>query len=238
MVVFGLLLLDRAVMLATAGHGFSMCAEGLPHLTKLFVAEEGVIMMTGHFGNAEVAAPYMGRMGVTRPVHLVMYREAGDATEAFHTRHRRLLANVRIISTTDPLTAGVKMMRALREGGLVALRADRAMEGKRVRGELLGGAVDLPAGPFVAAALSGAPVVHVYTCRLGYRRYICRISPAYRYGADQEGGRDERMARAAGDFTRHLEEVMRAYPLQWGNFYDVWASGQWPVASGQKESGD
>ena len=48
------------------------------------------------------------------------------------------------------------------------------MTGKTVRARLLGDDVELPAGPFVAAVLSGAPVVNVYTCRLGYRRYARR----------------------------------------------------------------
>jgi predicted LPLAT superfamily acyltransferase len=223
MVVFGLLLLDRALMLTTSRHHFSISAEGLPSLTKPAAAGEGVLMMTAHFGNAEVAAPYMARMGVTRPVHLVMYRDAEDATEKFHTLHRRLLADVRIISTTDPLAAGVKIIGALRHGDVVALRADRAMHGKSIRASLLGAPVSLPAGPFLAAVLSGSPVVHVYTCRLGYRRYICRVSATYRYGSEQPGTREERLQRAAADFTHHLEEVIRRHPLQWGNFYDLWA---------------
>jgi predicted LPLAT superfamily acyltransferase len=225
MTVFGLLLLDRALMLTTSRHHFSISAAGLPNLTKPAAAGEGVLMLTAHFGNAEAAAPYMSRMGVTRPVHLVMYRDPADATEKFHTRHRRLLSNVHIISTTDPLAAGIKIINALRHGDVVALRADRAMQGKTLPSSLLGAPIHLPAGPFLAAALSGAPVVHVYTCRLGYRRYLCRVSPTYRYGPDQPGTRDQRIACAAADFTKHLEEVIHLHPLQWSNFYNLWADG-------------
>ncbi len=222
MIEFGMLLLDRAVMLVSARHGFQMSCDGLGHLTKATMEEKGVLMLSGHFGNAEVAAPYIFRMGLERRIHIVMYQEAADATERFHTKHRRMLEQMKVISTTDSLAAGVKIMGALREGDLVAMRADRALHGKTTRARLLGAEVELPAGPFVAAVLSGAPVVHVYTCRLGYRRYVCVISPVRRYGEDQGGGREERIERAAGDFAGFLEGLIRKYPLQWGNFYDLW----------------
>lgn len=222
MVQYGFLLLDRAVMLTSARHGFAITCDGLAHLTKAVQSSSGTIMLTAHFGNAEVAAPYIFRIGVNSPIHIVMYQDSADATERFHTKYRRLMANMRVISTTDPLAAGVKIIKALREGGVVAMRADRAMKGKTVSARLLDVQVELPAGPFVAAALSGVPVVHVHTVRLGYRRYLCMISPTRSYGDGQPGTRDERIARAAQDFADHLERVVRKYPLQWGNFYDLW----------------
>src|SRR5213078_2934757 len=50
------------------------------------------------------------RMGFERPVHIVMYQEPGDAQERFHAEYRRLLAGMDIISTTDPLGAGLAIM--------------------------------------------------------------------------------------------------------------------------------
>jgi len=222
MIQFGFLLLDRAVMLTTTRHGFAMSCEGLGHITHAMEMSKGVIMLTAHLGNAEVAAPYIFKMGVTRPIHIVMYQDAADGTERFHTRHRRLLADMRVISTTDPLSAGFKIIGALRGGDVVALRADRAMQGKTIPATLLGGEVHLPAGPFMAAALSGSPVVQVYTCRLGYRRYVCVIGPMRRYGDDEQGTRDERIARAAQDFADGLDNMLRKYPMQWSNFYAFW----------------
>ncbi|MGN6367867.1 MAG: LpxL/LpxP family acyltransferase [Phycisphaerae bacterium] len=226
MIQFGMLLLDRAVMLVSERHGFRVSCDGLGHLTHAVQEGKGVIMLSGHFGNAEVAAPYIFRMGVERAIHIVMYQEAGDATERFHTKHRKMLEKVRVISTTDALAAGVKIMGALREGDLVAMRADRALTGKTVKARLLGAEVALPAGPFVAAVLSGSPVVNVYTCRLGYRRYVCVIGEAKGYGEEAGGTREERIGRAAADFAGFLEGMVRRYPLQWGNFYDLWEWGR------------
>jgi predicted LPLAT superfamily acyltransferase len=222
MIEFGLLLLDRAIMLSGPKHRFSMMCEGILHLREALDQQQGLLVLTAHFGTAEASAPYMAKMGMTRPFNLVMYQDASDATERFHTATRRMLADMRIISTTDPLVAGVKIMRALQSNEVVAIRADRSLAGRTIAVNLLGGEVNLPAGPFLAAALTDAPVVNIYTCRLGYRRYTCIISPMARYGASMVGSREERMRRAAVDYAAFLEGILRKYPYQWGNFYAFW----------------
>lgn len=241
MVEFGFLLLDRALMLARAGHGYQISAQGLTDLRAATAPENtsngqppGAILLSAHFGNAEIAAPYMKKMGLARPVHLVMYLDSRHGTERFHARHRRRLADMSIISTTDPLAAGAKIMAALRKGDIVAMRADRTLAGKGLPVNFLGQPVELPAGPFLASVLSGAPVVYIYTCRLGYRRYSCRISSVHRYGPDQPGSRDQRMGAAAQDFATHLESMLREFPYQWSNFYDYWNQqhGAAPAPSG------
>ncbi len=222
MVEFGFLLLDRALILKRASHGFTVSCDGLENLTRPAALSGGVVMLSAHFGNAEISMPYMGKMGLEHRIHIVMYQREEDATERFHLKNRHQMAKMAVISTTNPLAAGVKIIGALRKGDLVAIRADRVMQGKRLRAALLGEEVELPAGPFVAAALSGSPVVSVYTCRLGYRKYACMISPMRHYGEDQPGTRDARIERAARDYAENLDMVIRKYPYQWGNFYDVW----------------
>ncbi|HVX83938.1 MAG TPA: lysophospholipid acyltransferase family protein [Phycisphaerae bacterium] len=232
MVTYGYLLLDRAVMLSGPGHGFEVVREGMEqlHAAAEAAGEEGMVVLTAHFGNAEAAMPLLaGKMGTVlreRKIHVVMWQDMGDATERFHARTRRMMKGMEVISTTDALRAGVKIIAALRAGGVVGMRADRRLEGKTVGVALLGGKVELPAGPFVAAALTGAPVVSVYTCRLGYRKYGCLIGVGggwRRYGEGSGGSREERVERAARDYAAGLEEMIRKYPLQWGNFYDLWA---------------
>jgi predicted LPLAT superfamily acyltransferase len=226
MIVYGCLLLDRAVMLSAEGHGFEVVREGAEHMHAAAAGDSGLILLSAHFGIAEAAIPYMakkmGNVLCSRPIHVVMYQDLSESTERFHAQKRRLLKGMHIISTTDPLNAGVKIIAALRAGGLVAMRADRRLTGKTAEVLLLGGRVEFPAGPFLAAALSDAPVVPVYTIRRGYRKYAVIIGESRHYGEAAGGTREERVQRAADDYARHLEALVRAYPLQWGNFYDLW----------------
>ena len=222
MTEFGYLLLDRALMLASENHGYSMTFQGHERLIEAQSESRGIVLLTAHFGNAEIAVPYLEKYGLTRPFHMVMYREESDPTEAFHARHRRLTSAMDLISTTDPLDAGIRIMRALRDGDMVALRADRIMDGKVVDVMLLGERVKFPAGPFLATELSGAPVFYVYTCRLGYRKYMCTIHEPNSYSQDTSS-RNERLERAAQDFATDLEGMLRRFPRHWSNFYDFWA---------------
>ncbi len=145
MVTFGILLLDRALMLARPGHGFAMDCEGLENLARAggmsprpATSDTGIILLTAHFGMAETAAPYIARMGLHKPMHIVMYQDPRDGTEQFHARYRHMLEKVSVISTIDPLAAGVKIIAALRRGDFVALRADRTLAGKGIEVTLLG----------------------------------------------------------------------------------------------------
>ncbi len=212
MVTFGILLVDRALMLARPSHGFHIDAQGLEHLREAAALadahQSGIVMLTAHHGMAEIAAPYFSIMGIQRRVNIVMYQDPRDGTEHFHSRHRRMLKDINVISTTDPLGAGIKIIAALKRGDVVAMRADRTLAGKTVEVTLLGERVLLPAGPFVAAVLSGSPVVDVYTCRTGYRKYSCTISAVRRYGAEvSDEARDAQIARAC----RNLPRIWKRY---------------------------
>lgn len=220
---FGYLLLDRALMLAKPRHGYRIECQGLANFPKSFADHaQGVILLSAHFGNAEVGIPYLPQMGFDRPIHIVMYHDPHDAHERVHMRHQLLLADMPIISTTDPLAAGLSIMAALKKGDTVAMRADRILAGKGIPVMLLGQRVCLPAGPFLAAVLSGVPVLYIYTCRLSYRRYACRFSAAHRYQETPDTPREALLARAAQDYAIHLESLLKEFPFQWSNFYDYW----------------
>jgi predicted LPLAT superfamily acyltransferase len=221
MVMFGYLLLDRAVMLAGGADRFAVEVQGAEHYHVARAAGRGMLLLTAHFGCAEVTAPALADLPGAPPVNVVMYQDLQAATEMFHVEHRHAFAGVRLISTSDAMDAGLKVMAALKRGETVALRADRALDSRTIETTLLGGPVHLPAGPFVAAVLSGAPVIQVHTVRLGYRRYRVILSPPKTYSG---AARSELLADAARDFASTLEPLLAAYPLQWGNFHDVWTS--------------
>ena len=158
-----------AVMLAQAKHGFRVECAGLENMAAATagasaVGMPGVILLTAHFGNAEIGIPYLPMMGFPRPIHIVMYQDSKDAQERFHTRHRKLLANLDIISTTDPVAAGLGIIAAIRKGDTVAMRADRTMAGKGIEVTLLGQAGDSAGGAVPgggADRCAGAVHLHV-----------------------------------------------------------------------------
>ncbi len=224
MYIYGQLLLDRSVSLADDKGRFKVASATGDSWREGLNPQRGLLMLTAHFGAAELSAVMLKRVGPNRRANFVVYRDMRDATEHFHRDQWKLLADIQWINSMEPVAAGLKVMAALKRREVVAMRADRPMQGRTVTVEFLGRRMQLPAGPFIAAVLSGADVVSAFTVRSGYRCYDMHISMPRFYISVAEGDRDRLAEQAVKDYTADLEATERNYPYQWGNFYDVWAS--------------
>ncbi len=221
---YGQLLLDRSVALAEPSGAFKCRCPNRDNLLKAMQDDRALLILTAHFGAAELAAPMLTDLPNSRPFHFVVYRDMRDTTEHFHQDQWRALAHIRFINSMDPISAGVKIMAALQAHEFVALRADRAMSGRTLATQLLGATVELPAGPFMAAVLTQANVVSAFTVRRGWRRYDLLVSAPRQYSVAAGENRADVLKIAAADFASDLEAAVKQYPYQWGNFFDLWLS--------------
>ncbi len=219
---YGRLLLDRSVALAGAGQTFRCACPHRDSLLEVACDDRAILMLTAHFGAAELTAPMLKDLPNPRPFNFVVYRDMRDKTEQFHQQQWRALGNMRFINSMDPISAGLKIMAALQAHELVGLRADRAMSGRTLTAQLLGNSVELPAGPFMAAILTGANVVSAFTVRRGWRRYELLVSKPRQYVVNDGQTRADVLQKAADDFAADLEAAVKQYPYQWGNFVDLW----------------
>ncbi len=219
---YGRLLLDRSVALAGPCQTFQCTCPNRSNLLQAVCADRAMLMLTAHLGAAELSAPMLKDLPNPRPFHFVVYRDMRDQTEQFHKDQWRALGNMRFINSMDPISAGLKIMAALQARELVGLRADRAMSGRTLTTRLLGASVELPAGPFLAAILTGANVVSAFTIRRGWRHYDLLVSKPRQYVLGTALTRAELLQKAADDFAADLEDVVKQYPYQWGNFFDLW----------------
>ncbi len=219
---YGRLLLDRSVALAGAGQTFRCTCPHRDSLLQVACDDRAILILTAHFGAAELTAPMLKDLPNPRPFNFVVYRDMRDKTEQFHQQQWRALGNMRFINSMDPISAGLKIMAALQAHELVGLRADRAMSGRTLTAQLLGSSVELPAGPFMAAILTGANVVSAFTVRRGWRRYELLVSKPRQYVVNDGQTRAEVLQKAADDFAADLEAAVKQYPYQWGNFVDLW----------------
>jgi phosphatidylinositol dimannoside acyltransferase len=185
--------------------------DGLSELTKAARAGRGLVVVTAHLGNWELAGRTLARDG-DRPTHVVVAAEADPAVERFL---RGDGAPVRFMTPTAP-TASLALVAALRRGEIVALQGDRALGSRGdVRHPFFGAPAPFPLGPFLLARAAGAPVVSAFCLLDADRRYRIVVgTPA----VVEAGG--ERAA--LGRWVRLLEEQVRRHPTQWFNFYDVW----------------
>ena len=185
--------------------------EGGEHLDRAAADGRGVILMTAHLGNWELAGRLLA-LGEGTPTLVVVAAEPDADVGRFL---RGGPAPVRFV-TLGRATAGVSLLGALRRGELVALQGDRAL-GTRgdVRVPFFGAPASFPIGPFVLARAAGAPLVPAFCVLAPDRRYRITLGAPIRVGADGE-------RRALAAWVAVLEAAVRRHPEQWFNFYDVW----------------
>ncbi len=221
--MFGVLILDRSVALASANAGITVASDHRDRLKRALDLQRGVLILTAHFGALEIATPWLRPRIDPAKMHFVMYRDFSDSTEQFHQDQWKMLQGMKFINSTDPLAAGLQIMGALRRKQYVGIRADRVMHGRKVQVTLLGDNVYLPAGPFTAAVVGKAAMITAFTLREGPRRYRMFVSEPRIYDSNNGLSRDELVKKAAQDYATDLEALLRKHPYQWGNFYDFWA---------------
>ena len=103
--------------------------------------------------------------------------------------------------------------------------ADRVRAGRSVRLPFLGEPADFPAGPFLVAVLSGAPVVITFGMKQGARHHHFYAEPPRTLGPVPRERREQAISEAAQWYAARLESFVRRCPYQWYNFYDFWARG-------------
>ncbi|MBI4635913.1 MAG: lysophospholipid acyltransferase family protein [Candidatus Rokubacteria bacterium] len=187
---------------------------GEEHLTAASREGRGLVVLTAHLGNWELAGRLLA-LRSARPTHVVVAAEADPRVERFL---RAGPAPVRFLARTRP-TDVLALVSALRRNEIVAMQGDRALGGRGdVAAPFFGGNASFPLGPFVLARAAGSPLVPAF-CVLGRdRRYTISVGEPIRVGTHGEPG-------ALAGWVRVLEDAVRAHPEQWFNFFDVWGDG-------------
>ncbi len=147
--------------------------EGVEHFEALRDGESGVLIVTAHMGNYDVAAPFFaGRF--RRKFHSVRAPERQAELQEYMEKHRAVQNSdsfqVRYNAPGEFL--GVELARALAAGEVVALQGDRVLPHvSAVKVPWHGKLWPLPRGPFMLSLASGAPLVPFFVVRSGWRRY-------------------------------------------------------------------
>jgi KDO2-lipid IV(A) lauroyltransferase len=178
----------------------------------------GAVVVTGHFGNWDVAAKTLSDYG--RPVSLVMAREA-NATTHEYVRQARDRAGVRVIYSDSSVFSSLNVIRALRRNEITAIQLDRASGTSGMRPiPFFGAPAPFPSGPFVLARLSGAPLIPVFIPRLGTRHYAVRVGGSFTL--PREARDAHALERVMTEVVGEFETVVRLFPTQWFQFAPFW----------------
>ncbi|MBI1885286.1 MAG: lysophospholipid acyltransferase family protein [Chloroflexi bacterium] len=192
---------------------------------------KGVILISGHFGNPELAVQGILPRGVkafalTEPLSPPRLSRLVDALRSYHG-HAFVPVNM----------ANVKAaVRIIRSGGVVALMCDRDIEGPKALLPFFGEETYMPTGPIEVAIRTGATVIPVFC----YRREFDKIEAFLEkpLEMDLSGDMKHNVRASAIRFLERFEKHLRQDPGQWIVFESIWdakeRAGREPVAARSK----
>jgi predicted LPLAT superfamily acyltransferase len=215
---FGRAIIDRTAILAGMTRRFTFTFDGEEHLRDAVAGGKGVLLLTAHVGNWEVAGQLLSRIDV--PVNVTGFDNENPEVRALLNKFSR--QKFKLIPLTGAPTDVIELVAALRRGELVAMLGDRAYGGPTARVPFLGGHASFPVGAYVMAAIAGAPLVQVFSLREPGGHYHFFGFPALPPHHPPRHERDAHLRSCAAQFATNLEGIVRRDPLQWYNFFPFW----------------
>lgn len=204
--------------------------RGYQNIERALAGGQGVIVVTPHFGNWDIAAAAAARRGL--PLTAVTERFGDEALN-----REVVAARERIGMKVVPLdvTAGRSVLTALRHGEVVALVCDLPPRGGRtVTVRVCGQDAVVPAGPPLLALKTGAPVVPIMCRRQADNRYLLEVQEPVAFVPS--GDRDRDLVDLAQAIMDRFEPALLAVPEQWYLYSPMW--GQATGDGGRAEPRD
>ena len=185
------------------------------HVLPAVAAGKGVIALSGHLGNPELGVQGMLSRGVkvfalTEPVQPASVSRLVDSLRASKGHE---FAPVGF--------AGVKrVIQTLREGGVVALMADRDIEGPKARLPFFGKETMMPTGPIELALRTGAVVIPSFCIRTKHGGIDAHLEAPMEL--ERTGDMEKDVRTNALRFLARLEKRIREHPEQWVVLESIW----------------
>jgi lauroyl/myristoyl acyltransferase len=189
----------------------------------------GVVMLSAHVGNAELAGQGMVPLkipcfAVTEPVK--------------PARLSRMLNEIRSSKGVEFEPVGVpaakRIVRILRGGGTVALMGDRDISGPRMRLPFFGEETWMPTGPVEVALRTNAAIVPSFSVRRG--RYVIEAWAQEPIEIERTDDPQADVKTAMTEYIARLEDFLRQEPESWVVFERIWdADGKSPEPAREPE---
>lgn len=196
--------------------------EGTEHWDAARVASElgdGVILLTAHLGNWELAGIAMAKQGF--PLSVIHREFSNPHIEGLVAGWRGGTG----LETVSRGGAGFAVVRALKDGRLVGMLCDQnAPRREAVFAPFFGREASTRYGPVALAMRRGVPILPVYCYREGDgSRHVVRAEPALEL---EPAGSDRHAAlqRNVGRMNESIEAAIRRAPDHWSWIHRRWRS--------------
>lgn len=187
--------------------------RGAEHFDRALAAGRGALLVTAHFGNWELLGASLSLVGY--PLHSMVRRQSGAFDKAIN--HLREASGNQVF---DRVRSGRRILRVLKENGIVGILADQHTDNAGIPVSFLGRPCKASAAPVALALKSRAPLIPAFAIREGYERHRIEILPPI--GLEETGNRERDTADGTRKYTRVIENYVRRYPAQWFWFHRRW----------------
>jgi KDO2-lipid IV(A) lauroyltransferase len=180
--------------------------------------KQGIILITGHYGNWEIGSVFMRRV-FDLPLTIVAMAEASEEVNQIRRDIRESLGTD-TIEVRKSLDTALQIRRRLGDNRIVAMLMDRHLGRDRVEVTLLGRRAWFLRTPALMAYLTGAPLVPCFIERLGRARFS--VQPGDPILVSRDVPREEAIRTAAQAFADQLGARIGAHSQHWYHFYPYW----------------
>jgi KDO2-lipid IV(A) lauroyltransferase len=182
-------------------------ADGFEAIEDAHAAGQGIILITGHFGNWELAGAYVAARGI--PIEVIVRRMNNPLFDRYVTRTREG-AGMIVVHDHDAVR---RTPRAFKSGHAVAFVADQGVLGlASTFVPFFGRPAKTPRGPAVFAMRYRLPTFFVAAVRLPDGRFRCVVTPVE---IPDTGDREADVDTVVARYTGILESWVRQYPGQY-----------------------
>ena len=199
---------------------FEVCPDW--HVVEAALAEgKGICMVTGHFGNWELAGSYVGARltAMGSGLEAIVRSQSNPLFERYINRTRERLGMI-VVPDAEAVR---RTPRALKSGRAVAFVMDQGVIGlASTYVPFFGKLAKTPRGPAVFALRFHSPVVFAAAIRQPSGKYRLRLE---RVPVTPTGDREFDVDTIVGDYTATLERFVRETPEQY-----FWQHRRWKHA--------
>ena len=212
--LFGQTVIDKFAMYA--GRKFEVHSVGHDFFYAHVREDQPVIMLNAHIGCSEMVGYTLSK---TKPCNVLVY--GGEKRELMDYRKNQFAhMGIKMIPVGIDGVDIMEIVDCLDRGEALSVFADRFMNPKKViHSTIHGFKVKLSRGPFSLAVNRGIDVYLVSAMKMQDGSYDGRITYL---DYDKTLPHREQCQQLADLYTAEIEKVLKDYPLQWFNYFNIW----------------
>ena len=217
--LFGQVVVDKFAMYA--GKKFVVEIENYNEfIDRAARKEEGFVQLSAHIGNYEIAGYTLAVEG--KRFNALVF--AGEKASVMRNRSKMFTGtNISMIAIQPDMSHLFEIDKALTDGGIVSMPADRINGSKKcIELDFLGAKAKFPLGPFSVATMRGLDVLAVNVMKDSLTSYKIYVTPLL---YDKGATRQEQIKQLSEAYVAELEKRVRQYPEQWYNYFEFWQEG-------------